>query len=81
MGRHGVGVITDNGERLVNFCQQNGRWRHSLQEVREMQHADTGSDHSLLVAKVTLKLRKAKTVDIRNQRYDVSKLKDSKVKE
>ena len=23
MGRHGVGVITDNGERLVNFCQQN----------------------------------------------------------
>jgi endonuclease/exonuclease/phosphatase (EEP) superfamily protein YafD len=97
MGRHGVGVITDNGERLVNFCQQNdlviggtlfahkeihkltwtspdgrtqnqidhiiinGRWRHSLQDVRVMRHADIGSDHSLLVAKVTLKLRKAKT--------------------
>ncbi|XP_052242915.1 craniofacial development protein 2-like [Dreissena polymorpha] len=23
MGRHGVDVITNNGERLVNFCQQN----------------------------------------------------------
>ncbi|XP_052271877.1 uncharacterized protein LOC127872590 [Dreissena polymorpha] len=117
MGRHGVGMITDNGERVVNFCQQNdlviegtlfahkeiykltwtsldgriqkqidriitnGRWRHSLQDVRVMRHADIGSDHSLLVAKVTLKLRKAKTRDIKNQRYDVVKLKDPKVKE
>ncbi|XP_052261550.1 uncharacterized protein LOC127865671 [Dreissena polymorpha] len=86
MGRHEVGVITDNGERLVNFCQQkgpcgrtqnqidhiiNGRWRHSLQDVCVMRHADIGSDHSLLVAKVTLKLRKSKTGDIKNQRYDV----------
>ncbi|KAH3750630.1 hypothetical protein DPMN_185158 [Dreissena polymorpha] len=46
-----------------------------------MRHADIGSDHSRLVAKVTLKLRKAKTGDIKNQRYDVVKLKDPKVKE
>ncbi|KAH3746881.1 hypothetical protein DPMN_181298 [Dreissena polymorpha] len=46
-----------------------------------MRHADIGSDHSLLVAKVTLKLRKAKTMDIKNQRYDVVKLKDPKVNE
>ncbi|XP_052233243.1 uncharacterized protein LOC127846107 [Dreissena polymorpha] len=117
MGRHGVGVITDNGERLVNFCQQNdlfigrtlfaqkeihkftwtspddrtqnqvdhiiinSRWRLSLQDVRVMRHADIGSDHSLLGAKVPLKLRKAKTGDIKNQHYDVVTLKDPKVKE
>ncbi|KAH3736158.1 hypothetical protein DPMN_042720 [Dreissena polymorpha] len=36
-----------------------------------MRHADICNDHSLLVAKLTLKLRKAKTEDINNQRYDV----------
>jgi endonuclease/exonuclease/phosphatase family metal-dependent hydrolase len=117
MGRHGVGVMTDNGERLVNLCEENdlviggtlfahkdihkltwtspdgktqnqidhiiinGRWRHSLQDVRVMRNADIGSDHNLLVAKVTLKLRKARIGDNRNQRYDVAKLKDPKVKE
>ncbi|KAH3841200.1 hypothetical protein DPMN_114658 [Dreissena polymorpha] len=46
-----------------------------------MRHADIGSDRGLLVTKVTLKFRKAKTGDIKNQRYDVVKLKDPKVKE
>ncbi|KAL3862674.1 hypothetical protein ACJMK2_008627 [Sinanodonta woodiana] len=117
MGHHGIGMMTDNGERLINFCQENdlviggtlfghkdihkltwtspggraqsqidhiiinGRWKHSLQDVRVMRNADIGSDHFLLVAKVTLKLRKVRIGISRNKRFDVDKLKNSKVKE
>ncbi|KAL3884234.1 hypothetical protein ACJMK2_030452 [Sinanodonta woodiana] len=117
MGHHGIGMMTDNGERLINFCQENdlviggtlfehkdihkltwtspdgrtqshidhsiinGRWKHSLQDVRVMRNADIGSDHFLLVAKVTLKLRKVRIGVSRSKRFDVDKLKNSKVKE
>ncbi|KAL3842166.1 hypothetical protein ACJMK2_020209 [Sinanodonta woodiana] len=110
-------MMTDNWERLINFCQENylviggtlfehkdihkltwtspdgrtqsqidhiiinGRWKHSLQDVRVMRNADIGSDHFLLVAKVTLKLRKVRIGVSRSKRFDVDKLKNSKVKE
>ena len=112
MGKHGEGECTDNGERLIDLCEENdlviggtlfqhktihkltwtspdgrtksqidhiiinGKWRRSLNDVRVMRHADVGSDHNLLVAKMTLKLRKAKIGDKRSQRFDVAKLKD-----
>ena len=46
-----------------------------------MRNADIGSDHNLLVAKRTLKLRNAKIGMARNQRPDISKLKDTLIKE
>ena len=117
MGKHGVGECTDNGERLIDLCEENnlviggtlfqhktihkltwtspdrrtqsqidhviinGKWRHSLQDVRVMRHADVGSDHNLIVAKLTLKLRKAKIGDKRSQRFDVAKLRDPAVQQ
>ena len=117
MGHHGEGDITDNGERLVGFCEENklliggtlfahksihkltwtspdgktqsqidhiiinSKWRHSLQDTRVMRGADIGSDHNLLVGKLTLKLRRAKIGDTKSQRFDVAKLKNPAVKE
>ena len=46
-----------------------------------MRNADVGSDHKLLVAKMTLKQRKAKIGMTRNQRPDISKLKDTLIKD
>ncbi|KAK3515143.1 hypothetical protein QTP70_007459 [Hemibagrus guttatus] len=116
MGRHGEGKCTENGERLIDLCEENnlviggtlfqhktihkltwtspdgktrsqidhiiinGKWRRSLQDVRVMRHADAGSDHNLVVAKLTLKLRKAKIGDKRSQRFDVAKLKEPTAK-
>ena len=101
MGHHGEGDITDNGERLVGFCEENklliggtlfahksihkltwtspdgktqsqidhiiinSKWRHSLQDTRVMRGADIGSDHNLLVGKLTLKLTQAKIGEYR----------------
>ena len=41
-----------------------------------MRNADVGSDLNLLVAKITLKLRNAKIGMARNQRPDISRLKE-----
>ena len=46
-----------------------------------MRNADVGSDHNLLVAKMTLRLRNAKIGTARNQRQDISRLKDTLIKE
>ena len=53
----------------------NSKWRGSLQDVWVMRNADIGSDHNLLVAKMTLKLIYAKIETARNQRPDISKLR------
>jgi hypothetical protein len=45
-----------------------------------MRSADVGSDHNLVMAKLTLKLRKAKNRDKRNQRLDFAKLKNPTTK-
>lgn len=96
MGKHGLGDINDNGERLTSLYQEkrlvigntifehknihkptwtppdgvtknqrdhiiiNSRWRSSLQDVVAKKEADVGSDHSLVMAKIRLKLRKTK---------------------
>ncbi|KAH3832667.1 hypothetical protein DPMN_105960 [Dreissena polymorpha] len=45
MGRHGMGVITDNRERLVNFCQQNdlviGGTLFVHKEIHKLTHPQT----------------------------------------
>ena len=58
----------------------NGKWRRSLRDVRVMRQADVGSDHNLLIAKVKLKLRKARKCNMQNQRFDVNKLKIPEIK-
>ena len=59
----------------------NGKWRGSLQDVQVMRNADVGSDHNVLVAMMTLKLRNVKIGMARNQRPDVSKLQDTLIKQ
>ena len=116
MGKHGLGDINDNGERLTSFCQENrlviggtifqhknihkqtwtspdgktknqidhiiinSRWRSSLQDVAAKRGADVGSDHSLVMAKIRLKLRKSKKRDQREPPLNVGKLKDPAVR-
>ena len=46
-----------------------------------MRHADIGSDHNLLVSKVKLKLRKAKTGSTVNKRVAIENLNDSATKQ
>ena len=110
IGKHGVGDLKDNGERVINLCEDKSliigdslfthrnihkltrtssggrtqsqidhiiisvKWRDSLQGLLVMRNADVGSDHNLLVAKMTIKLRDAKIGMARNQQPDISKL-------
>ena len=52
-------------------------WRGSIQDVQEMRNADVRSDHNMLVAKMTLKLRNANIGMACHQRPDISKQKDT----
>ena len=56
------------------------RWRGSLQDVRAMRGADVNSDHTLVIAKLKLKFRKAKRGEQMNPRLDAAKLNDPTVK-
>ena len=55
----------------------NQKWRRSLQDVKANRGADIGTDHVLVVASVSLKLRKTKRGEERQQRFDTAKLKNS----
>ena len=116
LGRQGCGVMTENGEKLLEFCSTydlviggtlfphkdihkltwnspngrdknqidhlmiNGTWRHSLFDVRVMRGADVNSDHHLVMTVVKVKLRKTGTRKAGQQRLDVDKLRDPRVK-
>ena len=49
------------------------RWKDAVQNCRSFQGADIGSDHSLVIANITLKL-KAKKFTQQNRRRDIIKL-------
>ena len=55
----------------------NQKWTRSIQDVKANRGADIGSDHVLVVATVSLKLRKTKRGEERQQRFDTAKLKNS----
>ena len=55
----------------------NQKWTRSIQDVKANRGADIGSDHVLVVASVSLKLRKTKRGEERQQRFDTAKLKNS----
>ena len=118
-GKHGIGTINDNGERLADFCEENNlliggtlfqhkhihkttwtspdgttkkqqqidhviinrRWRSSLQDVRAYRGADVASDHTLELAVVSLKLRRSKGRQARQQRLDSGRLNESLTKQ
>ena len=48
-------------ESQIDHILINGKWRRSLQDVKTRRLADAGSDQNLLIGKLALKLRKAKT--------------------
>ena len=117
MGKHGIGIKSNNGERLCEFSETNdvviggtlfphrrihkatwrspdghtenqidhilinGKWRHSLQDVKVRRLADVGSDHNLVIGKLALKLRKAKVGEQRQQRFDITKLQNPETKQ
>jgi len=70
-----------NTRSQIDHIMINGKWRHSLQDVRAMRHADVGSDHNLVEAKVLLKLRKAAIGTDTKRRYCVQKLKIPRIRE
>ena len=53
------------------LCSQ--RWRRSIQSAKIRQGADCGSDHELLIAKFTLKLKKV-GITTRPFSYDVNQI-------
>ena len=57
----------------------NQKWSRSLQDVKANRGADRGSDHVLVVATVSLKLRKTKRGEEKQQRFDtiLAKLNNS----
>ena len=117
MGKHGIGTINDNEERLCHFCEENnmviggtlfqhrdvhkttwtspsgttksqidhilinGKWRSSLQDVRAYRGADVASDQNLLVAVLSLKLRRTRRRQGRAHQFDSSKLKDNRIRQ
>ena len=64
----------------IDHALINKRWRGTLQDVRVLRGADAGSDHSLVLIKLKLKLRKAKKAEQRSPLLDVQKLKDPVIK-
>lgn len=68
-------------QNQIDHIVINSKWKRSLQDVRVMRNADVGSDHNLLVAKLTLKLRKTKIGSSRNRRFDVGMLTDPALKQ
>lgn len=68
--------------RYMDGCTQNqidhlfinSRWRDGLHDVLARRGTDIGSDHVLIIAKLTLKLRRAARKAQRALQVDVGKL-------
>ena len=68
-------------ESQIDHILVNGKWRRSLQDVKTRRLADVGSDHNLLIGKLALKLRKAKTGEKKKERFDTTKLQNPETKQ
>ena len=64
----------------IDHLMINGTWRRSLRDFRVRRGADVGSDHHLVTANLKLKLRRNRPDKARQQRFDVRKLKEPRVK-
>ena len=80
---HKLTWCSPNGrdKNQIDHLMINGRtWRRSLQDVRVRRGADVGSDHHLVTANLKLKLRRNGPDKARQQRFDVRKPKEPRVK-
>ena len=71
----------NNTVSQIDNVTVNQKWRRSLQDVRARRGADVGSDHVLVVAALSLKLRKTQRREERQRRFDTGKFKESKHRE
>ena len=66
-------MITEN---QIDHIAISRRWRRTLQDVRACRGADVGSDHTLLVCKLRIKIVRNKETGLqRHPRFDTTKLK------
>ena len=66
----------DNTVSQIDHVIVNQKWRRSFQDVRARRGADVGSDHVLVLATLSLKLRKTQRREERQRRFDTGKLKN-----
>ena len=61
---------------LIDHFTLSRRWRRTLQEVRAYRGADVGSDHTLLIGKLKVRIQTIQKSGLqRDQKFDISKLK------
>ena len=66
-------MITENH---IDHIAISRRWRRTLQDVRACRGADVGSDHTLVVCKLRIKIARNKETGLqRHLRFDTTKLK------
>ena len=68
-------------ESQIDNVLVNGKWRRSLQDIKTRRLADVGSDHNLLIGKLALKMRKAKTGEKKKEHFDTTKLQNPETKQ
>ena len=75
---HKLTWCSPNGrdKNQIDHLMISGTWRRSLQDVKVRRGADVSSDHHLVTATLKLKLRRKGPCKIRQQQFDVEKLKD-----
>ncbi|CAM4528809.1 unnamed protein product [Lepidochelys kempii] len=73
---HKLTWCSSNGrdKNQIDHMMTNGKWRHSLTDVKVKRGADIGSNHHLVTASVKLKLR-----SVGQGSYDIDKLKSSEI--
>lgn len=67
-------------ENQIDHITISRRWRSSLEDTKARNGADVGSDHSLLVGKLKVKITAHRKTSQTSQRHDSGKLKQEKTK-
>ncbi|KAL0187117.1 hypothetical protein M9458_018787, partial [Cirrhinus mrigala] len=79
---HKLTRCSPNGrdKNQIDHLMINGTWRRSLLDVKVKRGADVGSDHHLVTALIRLKLQSTDRKTTMRKHFDVSRLRDTKVK-
>ncbi|CAM5112285.1 unnamed protein product [Natator depressus] len=78
---HKLTWCSPNGrdKNQIDHIMINGKWRHSLTDVKVRRGADVGSDHHLVTASIKLKLRSVGPPNKGHRCYDINKLKSLEI--